>query len=58
MYRILRVLNKNSSKEKYAIIASLVDWKDALPRPCPKIGIESFIQNIYFQDDQSVEVGN
>ena len=45
IHRILTVLDKNNSKEKYAIIASLVDWKDAFPHQCPKLGIESFIQN-------------
>ena len=26
-------------------MATLVDWKEAFPRQCPKLGIESFIQN-------------
>ena len=35
----------NKKKETFAIIASLIDWKDAFPRQCPKLGIESFIRN-------------
>ena len=33
----------NSCKgEANAVIASLIDWKEAFPRQCPKLGIESF----------------
>ena len=39
---ILVSLNKNSN---CAVIATLVDWKQAFPRQCPKLGIQSFIDN-------------
>ena len=45
VHRILTALDTNNNKEKYAVIASLIDWKDAFPSQCPKLGIESFIQN-------------
>ena len=35
----------NSSKgEANAVIAALIDWKEAFPRQCPKLGIESFVK--------------
>ena len=42
--RILSVLDNSSKGEAKAIIATMVDWKQAFPRQCPKLGIESFIQ--------------
>ena len=27
------------------VLATLVDWKQAFPRQCPKLGIKSFIEN-------------
>ena len=63
IHRILTVLDNNSRRQTFAVIANLIDWKDAFPRQCPKLGIESFIQNgvrpalipvlvNYFQDRQ------
>ena len=43
--RILQALDKNSKSESCAVLATLVDWKQAFPRQCPKLGIESFIKN-------------
>ena len=43
--RILEALDKNSKSESCAVLATLVDWKQAFPRQCPKLGVESFIQN-------------
>ena len=40
--RILEALEKN---ESCAVLATLVDWKQAFPRQCPKLGIESFLKN-------------
>ena len=35
----------NSQKgEANAVIASLIDWKEAFPRQCPKLGIQSFMK--------------
>ena len=43
--RILEALDKNSNKESCAVLATFVDWKQAFPRQCPKMGIEAFIRN-------------
>ena len=63
VHRILSVLDNNSRRETFAIVANLIDWKDAFPKQCPKLGIESFIRNgvrpslipvliNYFQDSE------
>ena len=43
--RILEALDKNSNKESCAVLATFVDWQQAFPRQCPKLGIEAFIRN-------------
>ena len=43
--RILLSTDTNSKKDAIAVLATLVDWKEAFSRQCPKLGIESFIQN-------------
>ena len=43
--RILEALDKNSKGDKCAVLATLVDWKQAFPRQCPKLGVESFLKN-------------
>ena len=43
--KILTALDKNSEKEAYAVIANLIDWNQAFDRQCPKLIIESFIEN-------------
>ena len=45
IHRILTVLDNNSRRETFAVVANLIDWNSAFPRQCPKLGIESFIQN-------------
>ena len=45
MDRILEALDKNSNKESCAVLATFVDWQQAFPRQCPKLGIEAFIRN-------------
>ena len=45
LHRILSVLDNNSKKENFAVISNLIDWNNAFPRQCPKLGIESFIKN-------------
>ena len=41
----MTTLDNNSRKETFAVIASLIDWNNAFPRQCPKLGIESFMKN-------------
>ena len=43
--RILASTDEGKKRESLAVLATLVDWKEAFPRQCPKLGIESFIQN-------------
>ena len=43
--RILEALDNSSKGESCAVLATLVDWKQAFPRQCPKLGVESFIRN-------------
>ena len=43
--RILAALDNNSKNQKCAVLATLVDWKQAFPRQCPRLGIESFLKN-------------
>ena len=64
-HRILECLDRNSVKEKFAVIANMIDWKSAFPRQCHKLGVESFMKNgvrpalipilvNYFQDRKMV----
>ena len=61
--RILTALDNNSRRQTFAIVANLIDWNNAFPRQCPKLGIEAFLENgvrpalvpvlvSYFQDRQ------
>ena len=43
--RILQAVDKNSKKEIFAVLATLVDWKQAFPRQCPTLGVKCFIEN-------------
>ena len=45
IHRILTVLDKNSRGEVFAVVANLIDWNNAFPRQCPKLGIDSFLKN-------------
>ena len=45
VHRILTVLDNNSRKETFAVIASMIDWNNAFPRQCPKLGVQFFIEN-------------
>ena len=45
IHRILTVLDNNSRKDIFAVVANLIDWNNAFPRQCPKLGVESFLKN-------------
>ena len=45
VHQILKALDNNSKGDTYAVLATLVDWKEAFYRQCPKLGIASFIKN-------------
>ena len=42
--KILIDTDNNSRGDVNAVIATLIDWKEAFPRQCPKLGIEAFIK--------------
>ena len=42
--RILTALDNTSKGEAKAVLATFIDWKQAFPRQCPKLGIEAFIE--------------
>ena len=42
---ILKAVDKSSRRETVAVIAKMIDWNNAFPRQCPKLGVESFIKN-------------
>ena len=43
--RILLSLDTNNKNESYAVIMQLIDWSQAYDRQCPKLIIQSFIDN-------------
>ena len=43
--RILTSLDSNNKSESYAVIMQLVDWSQAYDRQCPRLIIQSFIDN-------------
>ena len=45
IHRILTAVDNNSRRQIFAVVANLIDWNNAFPRQCPKLGIESFINN-------------
>ena len=45
VHRILTALDNNSRRQTFAVVANLIDWNNAFPRQCPKLGIESFMRN-------------
>ena len=45
IHRILTVLDNNSRRETFAVVANLIDWNSAFPRQCPKLGVLSFMKN-------------
>ena len=47
LHKILTTLDKNTSKEKYAVIANLIDWSSAFDRQSPKLAIESLFKTVY-----------
>ena len=45
LHRILSVLDTNSKEEKYAVLATLIDWENAFQRQCHTLGVKSFLEN-------------
>jgi hypothetical protein len=45
LHRILSVVDNNSKGDVFAVVANMIDWNNAFPRQCPKLGVESFMKN-------------
>ena len=45
LHQILLNLDNNKKYTCFAAIASFIDWKEAFPRLCHRMGIESFLTN-------------
>jgi hypothetical protein len=45
VHKILTQLDNNSGGDTFAVVAALIDWKQAFPRQCPTLGVQSWIQN-------------
>ena len=43
LHSILRALDDSSKKQ--AVLANFIDWDNAFPRQCPKLGVQSFLKN-------------
>ena len=43
--RILTSVDRNSQREAFAVIVTMVDWSQAFDRQSHKLGIKSFIEN-------------
>ena len=44
LHTILVALDGRKNGNQFAVIATLIDWKEAFPRQCHKLGIEAFIK--------------
>ena len=53
LHRIVSILDNNSKGDIFAVVANLIDWNNAFPRQCPKLGVESFIQSATIFDSNS-----
>ena len=45
IHRILSAVDNNTKIETFAVVANLIDWKQAFSQQCPKLGIISFMEN-------------
>ena len=45
VHSILQSLDSNNTKEVFAVVANMIDRSSAFPRQCPKLGVQSFIDN-------------
>ena len=43
IHQILTKLDTNQKGDTFAVIAAMIDWKEAFPRQCPILGVEAFI---------------
>ena len=42
--QILKATDRSSRGEIIAVLLTMVDWKEAYDRQCPKLGVEAFVK--------------
>ena len=45
LHTILLNLDNNQKGDTFAVLAAMIDWKQAFPRQDPTLGVQSFINN-------------
>jgi hypothetical protein len=45
LHQILLKLDNNQQGDTFAVLAAMIDWKQAFPRQDPTLGVQSFIDN-------------
>ena len=45
IHTILLKLDNNKKGDTFAVVAALIDWKQAFPRQCPTLGVQSWVDN-------------
>ena len=45
LHQILLKLDNNQQVDTFAVLAAMIDWKQAFPRQDPTLGVQSFIDN-------------
>ena len=45
LHQILMKLDNNQQGDTFAVLAAMIDWKQAFPRQDPTLGVQSFIDN-------------
>ena len=45
LHNIFLSLDNNHKGDTFAVLAAMIDWKQAFPRQDPTLGVQSFINN-------------
>ena len=45
IHTILMKLDNRKKGDTFAVVAALIDWKQAFPRQCPTLGVQSWVDN-------------
>ena len=45
IHKILVELDNSKKGDTFAVVDAMIDWKEAFPRQCPTLGVQSCIQN-------------
>ena len=44
LMNMINKILKDTDRGVTAVLATFVDWKDAFPNQCPKLGVEAFLK--------------